>query len=435
MSQINLRCKVLYMPGPWGTAVPATGVSVRLEDLDVGNSNDTLYTGATNAAGEFSGLTADWRDSRSVKVGAVQSTVFDPTDVMSLRLIISQAQGSLPRRVTLPFVPAPSHLPQPPIVIPWGPLGMTRVTIDGTQKDTLPQIQQALRGLLDSGVATGVAVGGHIVRHEIAIYGTQMAAFRRELNELDGRLRELGSIIEEVRRRELTAASTRTAGMRGSIGTNMERAGSAGTTTMQRVGPNIDTSMSRTGSRISPATTRVGAPIGDAFRATTNATQATWETARARLLDLCALMEPRARAASNSCAAGTSQSDIVAAVVAVVVATVVASLSTTVGGPALVAATMAACVSCVATIFQSTPTILRAAALIHPWASALLEPADELERFMAPGTWMHSLILFVLIACAIVLMLAVSPAAGWRWIIEAVTNSEGTAGMRFVFTQ
>ena len=36
---------------------------------------------------------------------------------------------------------------------------------------------------------------------------------------------------------------------------------------------------------------------------------------------------------------------------------------------------------------------------------------------------------------AIVLMLAVSPAAGWRWIIEAVTNSEGTAGMRFVFTQ
>ena len=164
MGRLDLRCKVLYMPGPWGAAVPAAGVSVKLEDLDVGNSHDTIFTGITNAAGEFSGLAAEWRDTRTVRVGPVQTTVFDPADLMSLRVTLSQVQGQWPRRIVLPFTPAPAHLPQPPIIIPWGPPGMTRVSINGAPANTLPQIQQALHGLLD----TGVAVGEFAIRREIA---------------------------------------------------------------------------------------------------------------------------------------------------------------------------------------------------------------------------------------------------------------------------
>ncbi len=424
MGRIDLRCKVLYMPGPWGAAIPAAGVSVRLDDLDVGTSSDTIFTGVTNAAGEFSGLSAEWRDTRNVRVGAVQTAVFDPSDLMSLQVTLSQVQGSLARRVSLPFLPAPANLPQAPIVIPWGPPGMTRVAINGVPVNTLPQIQQALRGLLD----TGVAVGEFAMRREITLFGTQMAGFQRELKDVDAQLRELVSMIETLLHPALTQVATLT--------TNMQRTGAQVGTSMQRAGTQFDALAKAAGAPISAAGTRAGAPVGNPFRTTSAGTQATWETVRARILELCSLMESRARAASNRCAVSPSQSNIVAAVVSAVVAIVVASLTSTLSGVAIVAAVMAAIVICAVTVLQSLPALMRMLDLVDPFGILnLAEPADHVERFLGAGTWCASLINFVLLACFIVMMLAVSPAAGWRWVIEAVTNSEGTAGLRVLFSR
>jgi hypothetical protein len=165
MAQLKLKGKVQHLPGSWGAALPVAGATVKVIDVDLpGRQNDTIWTGVTNAAGEFSGTSADWQDKESVQVwvptgfsgfppqatGHWQTkTVVDPTDVLSLTVTVSQGGQS----ATLPFAFLGDNVSST-VVAPWGPPPIAIVgKVNGQGCATHQELSARLKTAVEAGAS------------------------------------------------------------------------------------------------------------------------------------------------------------------------------------------------------------------------------------------------------------------------------------------
>ncbi|HWI60329.1 MAG TPA: hypothetical protein VNT75_00680, partial [Symbiobacteriaceae bacterium] len=118
--QLQIRGKVVYQPGPWGSDVPCTHCTVTIFDKDApGKKDDIIWTGKPDENGEFAGLTADWQDKLELTIGDTTRTIVDPSDTMLLRALIVNDAGE--GRTVLPFNYVGEDQMSPALVVPWGP--------------------------------------------------------------------------------------------------------------------------------------------------------------------------------------------------------------------------------------------------------------------------------------------------------------------------
>lgn len=129
MPQVNVKGKVVYRPGPWGSGVAARNAAVQVIDVDLpGGGDDTVWTGTADGGGAFSGTTSEWQDTRTLTVwvpnlpppfgpggGRWESrTEPDPSDVLALKVRVTAGGRSQD------FFPFANNAPVP-LVLPWGP--------------------------------------------------------------------------------------------------------------------------------------------------------------------------------------------------------------------------------------------------------------------------------------------------------------------------
>ncbi|MBI5258806.1 MAG: hypothetical protein HY855_20035 [Burkholderiales bacterium] len=405
MAQLNIRGQVLHAPGPWGRARPAAGVALAIVDEDVGNTSDTIWTGHTNAQGQYAGTTRDWRDTRSVTVatpsGPRTTQVADATDVMLLKATASQRIGTRAYSTTVPYVPAPAGLPQPPIVLGWGPLGLARVMVDGVAASTLSHLAQLIQGAF--GVGYGVA--SLAVRHEIVVYGEQVDLLRDTLADLDAELRGIEALIRPQVQRDLARLRTQTGPMQTNMQANGARAVAAGVAVGRAVNP--------------------GPPPGPD----------PWAPIRQRLSALPQLLAQRLqqRAQWRDQQVGTCLVMVCAAVLRILVELVVSSVRLALTGALLWPAVVAAVVGCVVTVVQNLPALVAMIAAATN-SSALADASVALGEFIDSG-WLSSALTLIVVLCAVVMLLAAAPIDGWTWFVEQVTGENGLPGLRVVFTR
>ena len=123
MSKLNVKAKVMYMPGPWGLTEPVKGASVKIIDVDVGGTDDVIFSARTSSLGRIAGRTSDWQDTRRTRVWEpfplpgrwVTKKVPDLTDIMLLEVDIRE--GS--HHVRAPFIFLGNNV-EVPIIVPWG---------------------------------------------------------------------------------------------------------------------------------------------------------------------------------------------------------------------------------------------------------------------------------------------------------------------------
>lgn len=124
MSKVNISGHVVYLPGPWGLAVPVPNAQIKVIDRDLpGKGDDLVLTTSTDAQGKFSGEASEWRD----RLGPLP----DPSD---LPMFAVEVRESKSQSFTTPPFPAPTVFDTvrfPPIVVPWTPGGP--VVIDGEE--------------------------------------------------------------------------------------------------------------------------------------------------------------------------------------------------------------------------------------------------------------------------------------------------------------
>ena len=46
----------------------------------------------------------------------------------------------------------------------------------------------------------------------------------------------------------------------------------------------------------------------------------------------------------------------------------------------------------------------------------------DMQTFMDQGTWLGSFIMIVYVVCAIIMLTAAAPAAGWDWVASQINN-------------
>lgn len=430
MGQVDVRGKILYMPGLWGAAVPANGVSISMIDRDAGNSNDTIWTGRTDANGMFSGRTNDWRDSRMVTVGTVQQRVYDATDVMALEAQVTEQVENSRYQLTVPFVPAPLGLPQPPIVLNWGPPGRARIMINGTRVTKLHQFASILTAILGAG--SGAGAGSHV---EIVVAGEQAPVAWAMVQSLEPEIRRIGDRI-----RELTRAS-RPAGNPGPQVRNTPalaenhfdaaiRSALAGQAREVALRHDLAETLRRAQREKADARGKFVAAAGDS-----------WESIRQSILALAAKLEPAARQAAQqkatNCEATFGILQVVAMIIVAIVVAITATLTAGVAGPLLLAAVVAAIVMAVASIVQNMPALLAAigsflGSLGFTAASGELQNASaDVQSFLDQNTWLGSLITIVCVICSLMMLTAAAPAAGWDWVASQINNG----AIRFGFAR
>lgn len=417
MAGVDIRGTVRYVPGPWGRARPAAGVEVKVIDVDIGNANDSIWSGVTDSNGAFSGTTADWRDMRTVTVGSgrasVTSQVADPSDVMLLRVQISQRLGARLFQVELPFVPAPPGLPPPPLLVPWGPAGRGRLVVNASPVPTLRAFATRLGQLFD----TGAAVAGQQVRHEITIFGEGVAMLRGEVERLEVSLRELESaalaLVPRVRA-DLRSTGDRVQAQAGPITRNVSRAAETF----------FDAGIAATGRASDP----------NAAQREVLTAQQKMEELRQRLVAFLAGLEPIFQRAAVAADAAWQQAiaPVAVKVVQIIVATVsVALQAASLGVGSTVAALAVAAVAAVAvavvTVIQNVPVLLRLA--------GCETAATDMETWIGLNTWFGTMLTVIVVVCALIVLAASAPAAAWAWAIERVTGADGAEGMRFVFSR
>lgn len=409
MAGIDVRGTVLYAPGPWGLARPAAGVTITLVDVDVGNSNDTIWTGTTGSMGRFSGTTGEWRDqvtaTAKTPLGSVSVTSDDPTDVLALQATLTQRYGGRQYSVTVPYVPAPPGLPQPPLVLTWGPPGIGKVMVDGVPVPSLTQFAAFLEAAFES----GIAIAGAGVQHEVRVFGEELGAIREVVAALEPALRDIESALLALKRREQQAAG----GLR--------------TTKFQ---PGLQQAVGAAAGAY--AATRASLAAGAASRpnlAPGPAGTDPWEAIRQQVLNFVRSIDPASQAKARQCDNAKAKMTIwvISFVVVAIVVSVVASMVAGLAGAALLVAAVAACVAAVISIVANLPVLLA--------ALGLTGAAADLTQALYANTWIGSILLVVTVVCCVLIILATAPAAGWTWVVEQITGSDGVAGLRFGFAR
>jgi len=408
MAQLDIRGQVFYPPGPWGTARPAPGVSLAIIDEDIGNSSDTIWTGSTNPQGQYAGTTRDWRDTRNVTVmthlGLKTTQVADVADVMMLKAIASQRIGSRMHSLTLPFVPAPAGLSQPPILLRWGPPGLARATVDGVAVSTLGQFAQRVA----DGFGAGAAVGGGSGRREICIYGEEVSFLREVLATLEPELRRIEAMILPLRNQVVTQMT----GAAGQVQASGARTAASG----------VGAGRAATSGR----------PTGPDL----------WAPVRQQVNALAGLLaeQLQRQASMRDGVNGGRLSAVSGAALRALAGVLVGVLQTGMGGAVLMAAVVAAVVSAAATVVVNLPQIVAAAGLALSSAgfgdagAALAEAAIALDGFL-DQTWVTSAFYVIHMVCFLVFLVATAPAAGWIWLIENTIGNNGLQGLRFSFSR
>lgn len=422
MSTIRIAGLVQYPPGPWGVARPAGDVALAIVDEDVGNAADTIWSGSTNAQGQYAGTTRDWRDTRSVTVstpmGPRTTQVADATDMMLLKATVSQRVGPRTHSLTVPFVPAPAGLPQPPIVLGWGPPGQTSVTVNGVAANTLSQIAQLIQNVF----VVGSTVAMHSVRREIQVVGELPDEVIAAVIDLESELRAIEAQITQSARQDILRSKAQKEQAQ-TARANFGRAVAEGMAVGRSLNPGLP-----------------GGPDP-------------WASVRQRVQALPNLLAQRLRQrlGPRDLATGGRVGILCDAVlrhldhamacsfmasfaVAMVGVNVVGSgLEEATLGARLIAAVMAAVVSCVVAVVQSLPALMTLAAMATG-CSAFADAGALLGEFL-DQSWLASTLAVILVLCAIVMLVATVPADGWSWFVEQVIGPAGQKGLRLVLTR
>lgn len=414
MAHISLQGKVFYMPGPWGMAVPATGVSLSVFDKDIGNADDLIWSGSTDAKGAYQGTSSDWRDSRTVSkstpLGTVSTTVADLSDVMALYVTVKQRIANRDFDITLPYVLPPLGLPAPPIVLSWGPPGRTRVRVNQAPVPTVAAFASLMQNLFGSD-ATLAAPG---VAHEICIWAEQAATLKAVMQSLESGLAALQAQGDALRRRstpgQVGAGSAALARQAGSA------IGSAVRQTAAATGGSAAAGFASSGTR--PDASAAGNGL---------------EAVRQQLIAFVHSIEAASTkdAQVNECNRNWS---VVRAVVMVVVAICTAVISSLMALSVasltvalLVTTAVMACVSATATIVANLPAFLA--------ACGFTDAASDMSNWYQQNSWFGAMLTAVAVVCVIIILLASLPLAGWSWAMETIGSADGTLGLRFVIAR
>ncbi len=194
MSRISIAGRIQHLPGPWGRDLPLCGALVEVIDLDPGGTDDVIWSGTSGADGGFSGTSAEWRDTRRLRVWVQDSwrpprghwedrSEPDPGDVLLLKL---RVRHSGRQHEVFPFANASRH----PVTVPWGVQWIERdartlVVVN----DTVQGGQARYRGLYQfleaSGDATAHAICAPHYRTVRSVNGAAatLAAFVGALTE------------------------------------------------------------------------------------------------------------------------------------------------------------------------------------------------------------------------------------------------------------
>lgn len=123
MSKLDIKAKVMYMPGPWGINEPIKGAKVKIIDLDIGGRDDVIFSKNTSSLGKVAGLSTEWQDKRKLRIWQplplpgkwVTKTVPDISDIMLLEIDVREGE----KHIRAPFVYLGKGV-EVPIIVPWG---------------------------------------------------------------------------------------------------------------------------------------------------------------------------------------------------------------------------------------------------------------------------------------------------------------------------
>jgi hypothetical protein len=159
MGQLRLKGIAQYAPGPWGAAIPASGVAVEIIDIDANpRSNDLIWTGITGSDGTFAGISSEWQDTVTVGFGAAQRQVADVTDVLALSARLVEMRAGQRKEVTLPFQFIRNDFLSPPLVLPWEPPNPIKGKVNGLPCWTLNEFVEKVKSSVLSRTLADVEV-------------------------------------------------------------------------------------------------------------------------------------------------------------------------------------------------------------------------------------------------------------------------------------
>lgn len=129
MSQLYIAGKVLHEQGPWGENRPVSGARVEiLSGEDPVRGADLILLSTTDANGEFTGLTTEWRGMVLKTIPdpekpwrTMQVEEPDPEEKLSLHARIRQSTTQGVQVCTLPVEYVDDLTPVAPLVVNWGP--------------------------------------------------------------------------------------------------------------------------------------------------------------------------------------------------------------------------------------------------------------------------------------------------------------------------
>lgn len=166
MSKLNIKVKVMYMPGPWGVNQPVKGANVKIIDKDIGGKDDIIFSKFTSSLGKASGISKDWQDKRRMRIWNplplpgrwVTKTVVDPSDMMLLEIDVREGD----KHIRAPFVHLGDSV-EVPVFVPWGhesapdPIGnivqalLPAVTVNGKKYTDPMEAQKTARKKFEDG--------------------------------------------------------------------------------------------------------------------------------------------------------------------------------------------------------------------------------------------------------------------------------------------
>jgi hypothetical protein len=162
MANLQLKGKVIYMPGSWGTNVPAANVSVSVIDVDApSRGDDLIWTGLTDGNGNFQGTSNEWQDTLTTSKWVFDgfkgfppiptghwetSSTLDVSDILALQARIKDGA----RETALPFVYINDSTSSPPLVLPWGPPLRILGKVNNVDCTTPLQLNRAIKAAADS---------------------------------------------------------------------------------------------------------------------------------------------------------------------------------------------------------------------------------------------------------------------------------------------